>query len=256
MVAAPAEYDDHPIPTSRRMTVSRWLPCVCIAIAGCAMPAGPNAFPPSGAPLAVPVTPGLPVTPTHYPPESPPGTDWGRFQGQLRLELVGGRDARLVNNFSYTDPRGKVWNAPRGSIVNGASIPQFFWSFVGGPWDGAYRQASVVHDVACETMQASWQDTHRMFYEACRCGGVDERTAKLMYWAVHHFGPRWESRTATTSEVRIVDGRSVTVDVPTTTPQRIAASVPTAAQWQQAQRYFLSENPPLDAIPDLRFAAQ
>jgi hypothetical protein len=197
----------------------------------------------------------LPVTPTRYPPESPPGTDWGRFNGQLRLELVGGREARLVTNFGYVDPRGKEWSAPRGSIVNGASIPQMFWSFVGGPWDGAYRQASVVHDVACETMHESWQDTHRMFYQACRCGGVEERTAKLMYWAVYHFGPRWEHRAATTQEVRVVDGRSVTVNVPTTSPQRIASNVPTAAQWDHARRYFQSENPAVEAIPGLAFPA-
>ncbi len=234
--------------------------CVLSAVsstAGCAMSTGSNGYPPGSAPpLVVPVTPQLPVTPIHYPPDVPPGTDWGHFRGQLRLELVGGRDARLVTNFGYIDPHGKDWSAPRGSIVNGASIPQMFWSFVGGPWDGAYRQASVVHDVACETMQEPWQDTHRMFYEACRCGGVDERTAKLMYWAVHHFGPRWEVRTTIAQEVRVIDGRSVTVDVPTTKPQRIATVAPTAAQWQQAQRYFQSENPELDAIRGLYFPAQ
>lgn len=243
------------------MKPSRCLPWVMLAVwgtVGCAMPSAPYAFPPESVPppVMVPVTPGLPVTPTHYPPESPPGTNWGEFRGQLRLELVGIREARLTTNFAYADPRGKEWTAPRGAMVNGASIPQAFWSLIGGPWDGAYRQASVVHDVACETMQASWQDTHRMFYEACRCGGVEERTAKMMYWAVYHFGPRWERRAATAQETRLVDGRSVIVDVPTTAPQRIATAAPSAAQIQHAQRYFQSENPSLDAIPALMFPAQ
>ena len=41
-------------------------------------------------------------------------------------------------------------------------------------------------------MTDPWHDVHRMFYEACRCGGVGERKAKTMDWAVHNFGPRWE----------------------------------------------------------------
>lgn len=219
-----------------------WLPMALLAVLGAVGCATSTAFPPSSAPpYMIPVTPAVPVMPIQYPPDVPAGTDWGHFRGQLRLELVGGREARLVTNFGYIDPHGTDWSAPRGSIVNGASIPQAFWSFVGGPWDGAYRQASVVHDVACETMQASWQDTHRMFYEACRCGGVDERTAKLMYWAVYHFGPRWEPRMATTNAATI------------TRPQRIATASPTPTQIQLARTYFQQNSPDLDAIPSLMF---
>jgi Protein of unknown function (DUF1353) len=54
-----------------------------------------------------------------------------------------------------------------------------------------YRNASVVHDVACDTRDHPWQDVHRMFYEACRAGGVGEQKAKLVYAAVYHFGPKW-----------------------------------------------------------------
>lgn len=220
----------------------RWLPfglLATVCVVGCATS---TAFPPSSVPpYVIPVTPDVPVMPIQYPPDVPAGTDWGHFRGQLRLELVGGRDARLSAPFSYVDPRGTEWSAPRGSIVNGASIPQAFWSFIGGPWDGAYRQASVVHDVACESMHTSWQDTHRMFYEACRCGGVDERTAKMMYWAVYHFGPRWASRTVATS------------DATATRPQRIATMAPTPAQLQHARSYFQQNSPDIDAIPSLMF---
>lgn len=222
-----------------------------LSTVGCA---ASNAFPPSSVPPhVVPVTPDLPVIPSRYPPESPVATDWGRFHGQLRLELVGGRDARLVTPFGYVDPQGKDWTAPQGSIVNGASIPQAFWSFVGGPWDGAYRQASVVHDVACDSMQESWQETHRMFYNACRCGGVEERTAKLMYWAVYHFGPRWEPRTAMMQELRVVDGNPTAVEVPSTSAQRVAVATPTAVQIQHALAYFREQNPDPESIPSLQF---
>ena len=46
--------------------------------------------------------------------------------------------------------------------------------FTGGPLDGPYRNASIVHDVACVSMTDPWDDVHFMFYEACRCGGVPE----------------------------------------------------------------------------------
>jgi hypothetical protein len=47
-----------------------------------------------------------------------------------------------------------------------------------------------------------------MFYDACRCGGVSSKKAKVMYWAVYNFGPRWfapgdsrEFRTMASQEV-------------------------------------------------------
>ncbi len=227
---------------------------IALGTGGCATSA---AYPPSSSPpQLVPITPALPVMPIQYPSEPPPGKDWGHFHGELRLELVGIRDARLIVDFGYVDPHGKNWLAPQGSLVNGASIPQAFWSLIGGPWEGAYRQASVVHDVACVTMQESWQDTHRMFYDACRCGGVDERTAKLMYWAVYHFGPRWHPQTATTQETRVVDGKPTVVNVPGPASVRIAVVPPTSQQMQQAIAYFQQENPAVDAIPSMMFPAQ
>jgi hypothetical protein len=30
-----------------------------------------------------------------------------------------------------------------------------------------------------------------MFYDACLCGGVGKAKAKVMYWAVRTFGPKW-----------------------------------------------------------------
>jgi len=117
---------------------------------------------------------------------------FGHFNGKVVAEwLKGGRAMKLTQDFAYTDSTGKQWNAPAGSIVDGASIPKAFWSIIGGPFDGKYRDASVVHDVACQKKEEPWQDVHLMFYNACRCGGVDEKKAKLMYWAVYLGGPRW-----------------------------------------------------------------
>ena len=75
--------------------------------------------------------------------------DFGYFSGQVIAGwLDNGREMKLTQDFSYIDPQKKKWGAPKDSIVDGASIPQSFWSFIGGPLEGQYRNASVVHDVA------------------------------------------------------------------------------------------------------------
>jgi Protein of unknown function (DUF1353) len=117
----------------------------------------------------------------------------GHFVGNIVTSWnTDGRTMTLLEDFAYFDATGKQWSAPKGSIVDGASIPGALWSYVGGPYTSTYRIASVVHDVACVSKKEKWEDVHRMFYEACRCAGLDDKRAKLMYWAVYQGGPRWE----------------------------------------------------------------
>jgi hypothetical protein len=95
---------------------------------------------------------------------------------------------------SYVDSNGLSWDAPAGAMVDGASIPQAFWSILGGPYEGKYRYASVLHDWYCDRRTRGWRAVDRMFYEAMRTSGVDEATAKAMYLAVVWAGPRWDSQ--------------------------------------------------------------
>ena len=119
--------------------------------------------------------------------------DWGKFPRPPVAELLdNGRELRLLEDFAYIDPHGTVWTAPKDAVVDGASIPQVFWTFTGGPLEGKFRNASIVHDVACDRRAVPSDKVHQMFYEACRCGGVPENEAKLLYAAVYHFGPDWE----------------------------------------------------------------
>lgn len=112
--------------------------------------------------------------------------------GAVRAEWSkDGRTMTLLEDFVYVDPAGVEWKAPKGSQVNGASIPQFLWSVMGGPYEGKYRNASVVHDVECDVKKRDWLSVHRMFYGAMTCSGVEELQAKVMYWAVYQCGPRW-----------------------------------------------------------------
>lgn len=117
---------------------------------------------------------------------------WGIFTGTVQTEwLDDGRRMRLLAPFRYTDPSGAAWDAPAASVVDGASIPQFAWSFIGGPFEGKYRAASVIHDVACERRDRDWYQVHRAFYTAMLASAVDPAEAKVMYAAVYYFGPRW-----------------------------------------------------------------
>jgi len=120
-----------------------------------------------------------------------PASQWGSFSGNPQVELLPERQIRLLEEFTFRDPAGTIWLCEQGWIVDGASIPKPFWSFIGGPLEGAYRNASIIHDYACDNRTRGWRQTHRAFYEAMRCGGVSVVKAKLMYYAVYHFGPRW-----------------------------------------------------------------
>jgi hypothetical protein len=125
------------------------------------------------------------------------GEEWltnppGRYEGTVQAEwLVDGRKMRLLADFGYWDPNEVKWTALTGSVVDGASIPQFAWSLIGGPFEGKYRDASVIHDVACDEKSRPWDAVHLVFYEAMLTSGVKTVLAKIMYAAVYHFGPRW-----------------------------------------------------------------
>lgn len=118
--------------------------------------------------------------------------DLGKYLGTVQTEwLEDGRHMRLLAPFAYIDPQGVEWHAPSGSVVDGASIPQAAWTFIGGPFEGKYRNASVIHDVGCDQKRRPWEAVHEVFYWAMLAAGVETWRAKVMYAAVYHFGPRW-----------------------------------------------------------------
>ncbi len=98
----------------------------------------------------------------------------------------------LLSELRYMDPDGVVWIAPAGSVVDGASIPRVLWSFMGGPFDGKYRNASVLHDVAYDQKTRPWKECDRMFYNAMRCSGVSPTESKTMYYALYRHGRHWK----------------------------------------------------------------
>lgn len=118
-----------------------------------------------------------------------------RFEGDFLVTLLDdGRNIRLESDLVFIDPADVRWAAPKGAVVDGASIPKGFWSIIGGPLEGKYRNASIIHDWFCDKRTRTWQATHRVFYDGMIASGVGAVQAKLMYYAVLWGGPRWEER--------------------------------------------------------------
>ncbi len=118
----------------------------------------------------------------------------GEFLDELTLKDTGnGRDFEITNSFRYRDPKGILWVVPKSTTVNGASIPQPLWSIVGGPWEGKYRRASVIHDYFFDEKRYDSASVHRVFYDAMLTDGVSPFKAGLFYWAVVRFNDEWET---------------------------------------------------------------
>ena len=115
------------------------------------------------------------------------------FSGPVYTEWQGPRNMRLDHNLVFTDRTGKRWKAPRGSFVNGATIPQYLWSVIGSPFVGNYRRASAIHDyfvgedqnpnpISPEAIKAA----DRMFFEACVSDGCSIEFASTLYIGVRY----------------------------------------------------------------------
>lgn len=115
------------------------------------------------------------------------------FLGEVEaLWLSDGRKMRLLKEISFKDSEERIWTAPEGSVIDGASIPRELWSMIGSPFVGKFRRASVIHDVACVERSQPYELVHHMFLEAMLCDGVKKGKANIMYFAVRDFGPRWD----------------------------------------------------------------
>ncbi len=147
----------------------------------------------------------------------------GQYEGRVIVEWVehdgSDRLVKLIEPFSYIDDNGKAWRVPAGALVDGASIPRVLWTTVGSPFVGDYRYATVIHDYYCDQKTETWQNTHRVFYDAMLTSGVSRIKAAKMYAAVRAFGPRW-ARLSTTG-LGGVDQLVYDVDPPGISDERL-----------------------------------
>ena len=123
-----------------------------------------------------------------------PNAKYGVFSTYaLKVEPLKDKSGRvrLLEELVFIDSHGKKWTAPKGYVVDGATIPKIFQDFIGTPYGGQYVLASVIHDVAYDEKKESWQNVHQVFYDAMLASGVEARKASLMYMAVYEASSRW-----------------------------------------------------------------
>jgi hypothetical protein len=97
----------------------------------------------------------------------------------------------IKSDFRYKDPKGIEWLTKAGDKTDGASIPKWAQPFIGEPFDKLFIKAAVIHDHYCDRHVRPWRQTHRVLYDSLIESGVDVAKAKLMYYAVYLFGPKW-----------------------------------------------------------------
>src|SRR5262245_9868830 len=179
----------------------------------------------------------------HSPSEAQEGS-FGYFLGSPKVEFVTrgegrGRDMRLLEDFTYVDAAGANWTAKKGHVTDGASIPWIFWGVVGGPFEGSYRDAAIIHDWFCDSKDKPWQDVHRMFYYASRAARVGEIQSKILYAAVVFGGPRWgKGRSGCFAGCHAPSGQDIVVIKPQVTE----------AEAREVAAWIRSGNPNLDEI--------
>ena len=123
-----------------------------------------------------------------------PNAKYGIFSTySLKVQPLndGSNRVKLLENLIFIDAKGKKWTAPKGYVVDGATIPKVFQEFIGTPYGGQYVLASVIHDVAYDKRLGTWKEVHQVFYDAMLASGVEPRKAALMYMAVYEGSQRW-----------------------------------------------------------------
>ena len=119
-----------------------------------------------------------------------------KFIGQVVARFNDdGRTMTLERPFAFRDSSCQMWSVPARAIVDGASIPRALWTLIGGPFEGRYRAASVIHDWYCDQRSRSWSQVHRAFYEGMLAAGVGTSLANVLYAGVYVGGPRWNDVT-------------------------------------------------------------
>jgi len=96
-----------------------------------------------------------------------------------------------------------LYRAPIGILLDGASIPRFFWRVIGSPFTGRYLRGSVIHDAGYKGRLLSGPSERslgkcpldrkaidNLFYRLMLARGVSKKKAEAMYAAVRVGGWR------------------------------------------------------------------
>lgn len=136
----------------------------------------------------------------------------GYFTGEIGLfpegcQNKGERVCKLNKVLTYHSSRdGSVWQSVKwengseskieSGTTDGNSHPSYTRWLLGGPFDLAYLKAAIIHDHYCfrenRGKSRTWQDTHKMYYDALIDLKLNKTKANLMYAAIYRYGPKWD----------------------------------------------------------------
>ena len=147
---------------------------------------------------------------------------------------------RLAKPLEFVDGTGTDWVAPETTLTDGASIPQLFVPLIGFPREPVFANAAALHDAYCGIGNEdgavyhakTWQEVHRLFYDALVASGTSPLKSKIMFAAVWLGGPRWHE-----------DGRT------DSTLAAVPASLKQAAMLK-ARAYVQDKNPDFPTLVD------
>ncbi len=142
------------------------------------------------------------------------------FEGELVLKPDGCEADGLCTvdeDFGFVDSNDVGWQAAKGLLTDGASIPPWAQPFVGEPFAAAFIKAAVIHDHYCDRHVRPWRQTHKVFHEALLESGVSRAKAGIMYFAVMIGGPKW---------VKLIKGKPCPVGTGCINQFDISASMP------------------------------
>jgi len=90
----------------------------------------------------------------------------------------------VLASVSFRDKAGRVWEVPQGFVTDGASIPKEFWSLIGAPFNGLYRNAAIFHDAAYANPKIGKGEADAMLLECMLGMGCLPDLAQIIYLGV------------------------------------------------------------------------
>lgn len=97
----------------------------------------------------------------------------------IKAEFLKNGNIRLLRPFEFV---------PRGFICDGASVPRFFWRFLGHPFDRRHLRAGVRHDYRYACGVVPRKDCDRMYRNDLKADGLGFIKRNLEYIGVRVFG--------------------------------------------------------------------
>lgn len=161
----------------------------------------------------------------------------GRVVIELLDEIEFAHRFRLLEDFTFIDPRGKHWIAREGGIVDDEAVPRDLLGISGLPYVGEYRKAALLHAYFCRTRTEPWQQVHRVLFDASLAEGLTETQAKGLYAVVYAGSWRWE-----------LAGSSCYRSCHASAGPLVWKPAATTAEIEPVLQWILHDSPDLDAI--------